>query len=121
MFWSRFAPVGSCGAAMVFQYNRIFDHSFRDSLLLLAVSSATATTAWNNWSQAASSPTRRHGDPCSAVRYRAGCVGGRPAHILTLIGERSQGRRGPHGHCSIADLDESAPLQPLQHRAYGIA
>jgi hypothetical protein len=40
---------------------------------------------------------------------------------LPLIDERSQGRWGPHGHRSIADLDESALLQPLEHRAYGIA
>jgi hypothetical protein len=34
------APVGSCGAATVFQFNRIFDHSYRYSLLLLAASTA---------------------------------------------------------------------------------
>jgi hypothetical protein len=29
---------GPCGVAVAFQFNRIFDHSFRYSLLLLAVS-----------------------------------------------------------------------------------
>jgi hypothetical protein len=43
-----FAPVGSCGVAMVFQYNRIYDHSHRYFLLLPAASTATATTAWDN-------------------------------------------------------------------------
>jgi hypothetical protein len=43
------------------------------------------------------------------------------ALILALIDERSQGRRGTHGHRSIADLYEPARRQPLQHRADGIA
>jgi hypothetical protein len=43
------------------------------------------------------------------------------SEALSLIHKRSQCRRGPHGHSSIADLDESARRKPLQHRAYGIA
>ena len=41
--------------------------------------------------------------------------------ILALIDERPQGRRGAHGHRSIADLYEPARRQPLQHHADGIA
>jgi hypothetical protein len=33
---------------MVFQYNRIYDHSHRYFLFLPAASTATATTAWDN-------------------------------------------------------------------------
>ena len=34
------APVGTCGVAMAFQYDRIFYHSYRYSLLLLAALTA---------------------------------------------------------------------------------
>ena len=71
---------------MAFQYNRIFYHSYRYSMLLLAASTAIQ----------------------------------RPL-ILALIDERPQGRRGAHGHRSIADLYEPARRQPLQHHADGIA
>jgi hypothetical protein len=36
----RLAPVGTCGVAMAFQYDRIFYHSYRYSLLLLAALTA---------------------------------------------------------------------------------
>jgi hypothetical protein len=62
----QFAPVGSCGAAMVFQYNRIFEHSCCSSLLLLAVSTATAMTQRRRCQGAMSIPV-----PPSD---RAGCV-----------------------------------------------
>jgi hypothetical protein len=44
---------------MVFQFNRIFDHSCCFSPALLASSTAASTTLWNNRSQAAASPSSR--------------------------------------------------------------